>query len=218
MQMQVPKGRANYEPNSLQLAGEESGGPREDPENGFKTFPSEEEGQKLRIRPESFADHYSQARLFWRSMDKAEQAHIASAFVFELSKVSLEIRKAMMANLRNVDEGLARRVADGLACNCRRLRRRKYRSSIWRPRQHYGIIRGPSGEAHAGRPHGRHSVRRQHRCKRHQGNQRHGQGSGRACFDHCTQGWRGAAVGRVDCRGRRATSSASPRLRWMRAL
>ncbi len=114
MQMQVPKGRANYEPNSLHLAGE-AGGPREDP-NGFKTFPAEESGQKLRIRAESFADHYSQARLFWRSMDKAEQAHIASAFVFELSKVSIpHIRIAQMANLRNVDEELAQRVADGLA-------------------------------------------------------------------------------------------------------
>jgi catalase len=114
MQMQVPKGRANYEPNSLHLAGE-AGGPREDP-NGFKSYPAEEGGQKLRIRAESFADHYSQARLFWRSMDTAEQAHIASAFVFELSKVSLpHIRTAQLANLRNVDEELAQRVADGLA-------------------------------------------------------------------------------------------------------
>ncbi len=115
MQMQAPKGRANYEPNSLHLAGE-IGGPREHPENGFRTYPAEEQGQKLRIRAESFADHYSQARLFWRSMDPAEQAYIASAFVFELSKVSLEhIRRAMMANLRNVDGELAQRVADGLA-------------------------------------------------------------------------------------------------------
>ena len=115
MQMQVPKGRANYEPNSLHLAGE-IGGPREDHAHGFKSFAADEEGPKLRVRAESFADHYSQARLFWRSMDKAEQAHIASAFVFELSKVSIEhIRTAMMANLRNVDEGLASRVAEGLA-------------------------------------------------------------------------------------------------------
>ena len=115
MQMAVPKGRANYEPNSLAKAGEEAGA-REDPDKGYKTFPSEEQGQKLRIRPESFADHYSQARLFFRSMDPAEQAHIASALVFELSKVSLEhIRTAMLANLRNVDEDLASRVADGLA-------------------------------------------------------------------------------------------------------
>jgi catalase len=115
MQMTVPKGRANYEPNSLAKAGEPAGA-REDPMNGYITYPSEEQGQKLRIRPESFADHYSQARLFFRSMDPAEQAHIASALVFELSKVSLEhIRLAMVANLRNVDEDLASRVADGLA-------------------------------------------------------------------------------------------------------
>jgi catalase len=115
MQMVVPKGRANYEPNSLAKVGE-PGGAREDAAKGYKTFPSDEEGQKLRIRPESFADHYSQARLFFRSMDPAEQAHIASALVFELSKVSLEhIRVQMLANLRNVDEDLAVRVADGLA-------------------------------------------------------------------------------------------------------
>ncbi|MCE4225258.1 catalase [Methylobacterium sp. C25] len=115
MQMAAPKGRANYEPNSLARAGE-LGGAREDPSKGYVTFPSDEEGQKRRVRPESFADHYSQARLFFRSMDPAEQAHIASALVFELSKVSLEhIRVAMLANLRNVDEELATRVADGLA-------------------------------------------------------------------------------------------------------
>ncbi|MCJ2080695.1 catalase [Methylobacterium sp. J-090] len=115
MQMAVPKGRANYEPNSLAKVGE-VGGAREDASGGYKTFPSEEHAQKLRVRPESFADHYSQARLFFRSVDPAEQAHIASAFVFELSKVSLEhVRTAMLANLRNVDEDLARRVADGLA-------------------------------------------------------------------------------------------------------
>ena len=115
MQMQVPKGRANYEPNSLHMAGE-PGGPREDPANGFRTFPAAEQGPKLRIRAESFADHYSQARMFWLSLDPAEQAHTASAYVFELSKVSLEhVRKRMMANLRNVDEDLAQRVAEGLA-------------------------------------------------------------------------------------------------------
>src|SRR6202008_3780355 len=115
MQMQTPKGRANYEPNSLHLAGE-IGGPRENPDLGFESFREEIGGEKLRIRAESFSDHYSQARLFWKSMDSAEQAHIASAFVFELSKVELEhVRKQVMANLRNVDEKLAERVADGLA-------------------------------------------------------------------------------------------------------
>jgi catalase len=119
MQMLQPKGRANYEPNSLSETAGEEGGPRECPMTGFRTFPSagvaNEQGDKLRIRPESFADHYSQARLFFRSLDPAEQAHLASALVFELSKVGIEaVRTRMMSNLVNVDPDLAKRVGAGL--------------------------------------------------------------------------------------------------------
>ncbi len=119
MQMTVPKGRANYEPNSLAETAGEVTGPRECPMTGFKTFQTadgaNEQGDKLRIRPESFADHYSQARLFFRSLDPAEQAHLASALVFELSKVGIEaVRTRMMANLVNVDPDLAKRVGAGL--------------------------------------------------------------------------------------------------------
>lgn len=118
MQTQVPKGRANYEPNSLDKAGEPSG-PREHPAAGFRSFEGradqEEQGNKLRIRPESFADHYSQARLFFNSQTENEQAHIASALVFELSKVQLEhVPLKVLANLRNISEDLAARVAKGL--------------------------------------------------------------------------------------------------------
>ncbi|MET3835866.1 catalase [Brevundimonas sp. UYEF29] len=114
MQMAVPKGRANYEPNSLSEAGED-GGPREDPKGGFRTAPIPVEGKKVRLRAESFADHYSQARLFFRSQTDIEQAHLASAIVFELSKVSLaHVRERVLANLQNVDETLAQRVADSL--------------------------------------------------------------------------------------------------------
>ncbi|AOH83837.1 catalase [Sphingomonas panacis] len=118
MQTQVPKGRANYEPNSLAAHGEE-GGPRES-QAGFATVNAatgpNEQGDKLRIRAETFADHFSQARLFYRSQDAHEQAHIASSFVFELSKVGVleQVPPRMVANLRNVDEDLAKRVADGL--------------------------------------------------------------------------------------------------------
>lgn len=118
MQMAVPKGRANYEPNSLSQAGEEAG-PRECPVKGFTSHPGraaeQEQGDKLRIRPESFADHYSQARMFFRSLAAPEQAHLASALVFELSKVGLEhVRTRVVSNLVNVDPELAGRVADGL--------------------------------------------------------------------------------------------------------
>ena len=114
MQMQVPKGRANYEPNSLAEIGEE-GGPREDPKGGFRSVPTAADGLKVRLRAESFADHYSQARLFYRSQSEIEQAHLAGALVFELSKCKLDhVRTRILANLQNVDSDLAARVAGGL--------------------------------------------------------------------------------------------------------
>jgi catalase len=71
-----PKSRVNYEPNSW--AGEEVG-PRKNPVSGFQSYPSAEEGPKLRIRAESFADHYSQARQFYISQTPIEQTHIADS-------------------------------------------------------------------------------------------------------------------------------------------
>ena len=111
MQMAQPAGRVAYEPNSLS---EDS--PRETPANGFHSAPVTETGEKGRIRAESFADHYSQARQFYRSQTAYEQAHIASALVFELSKVEhVHVREAMVGHLRHIEEGLAKRVAAGLA-------------------------------------------------------------------------------------------------------
>ena len=111
MQMEVPKGRVAYEPSSL-----DPGSPRASRERGYRHF-AEAPGDdaKGRIRPESFADHYSQARMFFRSQSTLEQAHMASALVFELSKVgTAHVREAVVGQLRNVDEDLAQRVADGL--------------------------------------------------------------------------------------------------------
>jgi catalase len=104
-------GRANYEPNSWGAAG----GPREDPATGFRSFPATVDGDKVRERSETFADHYSQARLFYVSQAPHEQAHIAAAFTFELSKVrTVAIRERIVGHLRNVDNDLARTVANGL--------------------------------------------------------------------------------------------------------
>jgi catalase len=112
MAMRNPKGRVNYEPNSW---GVMQGGPREDPVRGFRSFVEEPEGAKQRLRPESFADHYSQARQFFISQTPIEQKHIADALVFELSKVERsDIRMRMVSHLLNIDDGLASKVADGL--------------------------------------------------------------------------------------------------------
>jgi catalase len=107
-----PRGRANYEPNSW---GGVEGGPRETRDRGFRSFPQEDGGLKLRVRAERFADHYSQARQFYISQTPVEQSHIKDAFVFELSKVeNPAIRARMVSHLINVDENLANEVAEGL--------------------------------------------------------------------------------------------------------
>ncbi|WNM56614.1 catalase [Candidatus Nitrospira allomarina] len=112
MAMQNPKGRANYEPNSWPG---EAGGPRESPEKGFTSYPADEEGPKVRVRSETFADHYSQARQFYISQTEVEQTHIANALVFELSKVEHpEIRTRMVSHLLNIHQDLAKQVAKGL--------------------------------------------------------------------------------------------------------
>ncbi|MHB8122152.1 MAG: catalase [Desulfuromonadaceae bacterium] len=111
MQMAPQAGRVNYEPNSLS-----ENSPRETPAKGFHSAEVTETGEKGRIRAESFADHYSQARQFYLSQTAYEQAHIASALVFELSKVEhLHVRQAMVGHLRRIEEDLAKRVAAGLA-------------------------------------------------------------------------------------------------------
>jgi catalase len=110
MQMHIPKGRVNYEPSSLAPEG-----PRETPE-GFRSHAERlDDGVKGRVRPESFADHYSQAAMFFHSLEAPEQAHLAAALVFELSKVETPaIRERTLGHLRGIDEDLAQRVANGL--------------------------------------------------------------------------------------------------------
>ncbi|WP_367103814.1 catalase [uncultured Psychrobacter sp.] len=111
MQMQVPKTRVLYEPQSLDLDR-----PRENPKKGFESFHEKlDDGVKGRVRAESFADHYSQPRMFYHSQTPAEQAHIASAYAFELGKVDTpHVRTRMLSHLINIDEDLANRVAKAL--------------------------------------------------------------------------------------------------------
>ena len=106
----INRGRVNYEPNSL--AG---GCPFQAGLAGFQSFPEPVAEDKVRGNPLLFADHYSQARLFWLSQTPAEQAHIVAAFRFELTKVqTVAIRQRVLALLANVDSELVAQVADGL--------------------------------------------------------------------------------------------------------
>ncbi|NPC54217.1 catalase [Caenimonas soli] len=111
----IPRGRVSYEPNSLAGGCPFQAGAAQ----GFVSVPArlqaKEEQGKVRAKPEKFADHYTQATLFFESQSPVEQAHIANAFRFELSKVTVPaIRERMVASLRNASEDLARKVAAGL--------------------------------------------------------------------------------------------------------
>ena len=109
-QMMVPTGRVAYEPNSL-----DTGGPRETPNRGFHSSARPVTGNTVRLRSETFADHYSQARLFYRSVSKPEQKHIGQAITFELSKVEIEaIRLRMLGHLALIDPDLEAQVRSGL--------------------------------------------------------------------------------------------------------
>ncbi len=114
-QMQVPKGRVAYEPNSL-----DAGVPRENSTVGFQTFPNQgapetRNAEKTRLRKETFADHYSQARMFFNSLSGIEQRHVISAFAFELAKVEAKpVRCRMLGHLQLIDSELASGVEQAL--------------------------------------------------------------------------------------------------------
>jgi catalase len=70
---------------------------------------------KVRGKAERFADHYTQAKLFWNSQTPVERTHIVNAFKFELSRVQTPaVRERMVSGLMNVDAELAEAVALGL--------------------------------------------------------------------------------------------------------
>ena len=109
-QTEIPTSRATYHPNSLG-----GGCPALAADDGYVHYPEHVDGSKIRKRSESFADHYSQATLFWNSMSDWERKHIVAAFRFELGKVEHRyVREGVVANLNHVDHDLAVAVAGGI--------------------------------------------------------------------------------------------------------
>jgi catalase len=108
----IHRGRVSYEPNSLG-----GGCPFQAGTPGFVSFPEprEESDHKVRGKAERFADHYTQATLFWNSQTAVEKQHIVNAFRFELSRVQTPaIRERMVSGLINVASELADDLAAGL--------------------------------------------------------------------------------------------------------
>ncbi len=111
----IPRGRVAYEPNSLG-----GGCPFQAGAAGFASFPKAIEPNnspvdKVRGKPEKFAEHYAQAKLFFESQTAVEKAHIRGAFRFELSKLTVPaIRVRMVSSLLNVSKDLATGLAEDL--------------------------------------------------------------------------------------------------------
>lgn len=106
-------GVAPYRPNSLDggcpfLAGQDMGAFVDVPEAVAESI-------KERRNPATFDDHFSQARLFFRSLSPVEQDHVIHAYTFELGKCyETAVRERQLQALANIDAGLCAAVATGL--------------------------------------------------------------------------------------------------------
>ena len=112
MQTEIPKGQTAYFPNTLG-----GGCPHlsKMAEGAFHSYEEKIDARKIRTRSESFSDHFSQPALFYRSLSKVEQDHVAEAYIFELGKCLHEPIQARMLWLVNeIDETLAQKVAEGI--------------------------------------------------------------------------------------------------------
>ncbi|MCZ2402741.1 catalase [Paenarthrobacter sp. Z7-10] len=109
----VHAGVAPYRPNSLDggcpfQAGADLGAFVDVPEAMAAAI-------KERRAPASFDDHFSQARLFYRSLTAVEQGHIIQAYTFELGKCAVPVvRERELMALANIDAQLCAAVARGL--------------------------------------------------------------------------------------------------------
>jgi catalase len=112
-QTAVHAGVAPYRPNSLDggcpfKAGADLGAFVDVPEAVAEAF-------KQRKNPASFDDHYSQPRLFFRSLTPVEQDHVIQAYTFELGKCyEKPVRERQLLALANIDASLCAAVARGL--------------------------------------------------------------------------------------------------------
>lgn len=110
MRQTVVQDRASYQPNSVSggcpfLAGDR---------HAYHSYPApaEDGAVKARVRSHTFADHFSQANLFWRSQSDVERQQIVDAYTFELSKVT---DPAIRARVVGQIVHIARELADAVA-------------------------------------------------------------------------------------------------------
>ncbi|KAI9359804.1 catalase-like domain-containing protein [Pilaira anomala] len=111
-QHKVFKGKVSYYPNKMQnntptVVSAEEG--------GYIEYPEKIDGHKQRGKGGKFANHFSQAQLFYNSLTTAEQQQVIDAARFELGKCgSKMVRENMVQVFNKVDNNMAVRIASGI--------------------------------------------------------------------------------------------------------
>lgn len=115
-QTYIHAGVAPYKPNSLDGGCPFMAGEGDSARMPFIDVPEHvAESVKERRHPATFEDHFSQARLFYRSLSRTEQLHVQQAYSFELGKCSsIDVRARQLQALANIDDGLCAEVAIAL--------------------------------------------------------------------------------------------------------
>ncbi|CAI4211528.1 unnamed protein product [Parascedosporium putredinis] len=113
-QMMIHRNPIHYTPNSLNsdkpMQANKTHG------RGFFTTPGRHaEGPYVRTDPDSFADHWSQPRLFYNSLTPAEKQQVIDGMRFETSKIQSDtVKKNVLQQLNKVSNDVAARVAVAL--------------------------------------------------------------------------------------------------------
>ncbi|KAH6998613.1 catalase-like domain-containing protein [Ilyonectria sp. MPI-CAGE-AT-0026] len=110
----IHKNTAAYSPNTLN-----KGFPAQANQTqgkGFFTAPNRKvSGNLLRARSSTFSDHWSQPRLFYNSLTKAEQQFLINAIRFETSHLlSEDVKKNVLTQLNKISHDIAVRVSKAL--------------------------------------------------------------------------------------------------------
>jgi catalase len=112
-QMFIPLNTAAYSPNTMN-----KGSPKQANQTqgrGFFTAPNRSGGRLIRAVSSTFADVWSQPRLFFNSLLPAEQQMVVNAMRFETSQLASEVVKNnVLIQLNRVSHDVAVRVAEAL--------------------------------------------------------------------------------------------------------
>jgi catalase len=112
-QMYIPLNVAAYSPNTMN-----AGSPKQANKTqgrGFFTAPNRSGGRLVRAVSSTFADVWSQPRLFFNSLLPAEQQMVVNAMRFETSQLTSEVVKNnVLIQLNRVSHDVAVRVAEAL--------------------------------------------------------------------------------------------------------